>query len=76
MAAPAGRFPQTYENGPVRKALTALAAEPTMENLETLLTAATTGGLVVDVTGSEPGRCGCGPSSRPRASRCCRCSRR
>ncbi|MFE4468404.1 SseB family protein [Leifsonia sp. NPDC056824] len=55
MAAPAGRFPQTYENGPVRKALAAIASEPTMENLEALLSAATTGGLVVDVTGSEPG---------------------
>lgn len=55
MAAPAGRFPQTYENGPVRKALASIAAEPTMENLQALLAAATTGGLVVDVTGSEPG---------------------
>lgn len=55
MAAPAGRFPQTYENGPVRKALASIAAEPTMENLQALLAAATKGGLVVDVTGSEPG---------------------
>lgn len=55
MAAPTGRFPQTYENGPVRKALTALAAEPSLEKLEALLAAATTGGLVLDVTGSAPG---------------------
>ena len=52
MAAPAGRFPQSYENGPVRKALAAITAEPTLENLDALLAAATTGGLVVDVTGS------------------------
>lgn len=50
----ASRFPQTYENRPVRAALAAIAAEPTMENLDALLTAATTGGLVVDVTGSTP----------------------
>lgn len=55
MAAPTGRFPQSYENGPVRKALARLAAEPTLENLGTVLDAATKGGLVVDVTGSEPG---------------------
>jgi hypothetical protein len=50
-----GRFPQTYENAPVRKALAAIAAEPTLENLDALLAAATKGGLVVDVTGSDPG---------------------
>ncbi|RDV45825.1 SseB family protein [Leifsonia sp. ku-ls] len=48
------RFPQSYENVPVRKALTAIAAEPTLENLEALLAAAVKGGLVVDVTGSTP----------------------
>ena len=48
------RFPQSYENVPVRKALTALAAEPTLENLDALLAAAVKGGLVVDVTGSTP----------------------
>jgi hypothetical protein len=55
MTAPAGRFPQTYENAPVRKALAAIAAEPTLENLQALLAVATTGGLVLDVTGSAPG---------------------
>ena len=45
-------FPQTYENVAVRKAIAAIAAEPTLENLDALLTAATAGGLVVDVTGS------------------------
>lgn len=55
MAAPAGRFPQSYENGPVRKALVAIAAEPTLQSLDALLAAATKGGLVVDVTGSDPG---------------------
>jgi hypothetical protein len=54
MAAPRPRFPQTYENVPVRKALAAIAAEPTLANLEALLDAATKGGLVVDVTGSSP----------------------
>ena len=53
MAAPHGRFPQSYENGPVRQALAAIAAEPTMEHLDALLAAATKGGLVVDVTGSS-----------------------
>jgi hypothetical protein len=55
MAAGAGRFPQTYENRAVRSALTAIVAEPTLENLQALLAAATTGGLVLDVTGSAPG---------------------
>ncbi|MGN7799957.1 SseB family protein [Leifsonia sp. 22587] len=54
MAKPRPRFPQTYENAPVRKALAAIAAEPTLENLDALLAAATKGGLVVDVTGSTP----------------------
>lgn len=48
------RFPQSYENVPVRTALTALAAEPTLENLDALLATAVKGGLVVDVTGSTP----------------------
>ena len=48
----AGRFPQSYENVPVRKALDAINAEPTRESLDALLDAALTGGLVVDVTGS------------------------
>lgn len=48
------RFPQSYENVAVRKALTAIAAEPTLENLDALLAAAVKGGLVVDVTGSTP----------------------
>lgn len=52
--APAPRFPQTYENAPVRKALADIAAEPTLPNLEALLAAAVKGGLVVDVTGSTP----------------------
>ncbi|ERK70505.1 MULTISPECIES: SseB family protein [Leifsonia] len=52
--APSPRFPQTYENVPVRKALADIAAEPTLPNLEALLAAAVKGGLVVDVTGSTP----------------------
>lgn len=48
------RFPQSYENVPVRNALTAIAAEPSRENLDALLAAALKGGLVVDVTGSTP----------------------
>ncbi|MCI0156729.1 SseB family protein [Leifsonia shinshuensis] len=55
MAGPTGRFPQTYENAPVRKALADIAAEPTLERLGALLDAAMKGGLVVDVTGSDPG---------------------
>ncbi|MDN4613614.1 SseB family protein [Leifsonia sp. F6_8S_P_1B] len=51
---PAPRFPQSYRNLPVRSALTAIAAEPTLENLQKLLAAAVKGGLVVDVTGSTP----------------------
>ena len=54
MAQPRPRFPQSYENVPVRKALTAIAAEPTLDNLDALLAAAVKGGLVVDVTGSTP----------------------
>jgi hypothetical protein len=54
MAQPRPRFPQSYENSSVRKALAAIAAEPSRENLDALLAAATTGGLVVDVTGSTP----------------------
>jgi hypothetical protein len=48
------RFPQSYENVPVREALAAIAAEPTLETLNALLAAAVKGGLVVDVTGSTP----------------------
>ncbi|MFF1571576.1 SseB family protein [Leifsonia sp. NPDC058292] len=48
------RFPSSYENVPVRKALAAIVAEPSIENLDALLTAAVKGGLVVDVTGSTP----------------------
>jgi len=48
------RFPSSYENIPVRKALAAIVAEPTRENLDALLAAAVKGGLVVDVTGSTP----------------------
>jgi hypothetical protein len=48
----APRFPQSYENVAVRKALDAINAEPTLEALDALLDAALTGGLVVDVTGS------------------------
>ncbi len=48
------RFPSGYENVPVRKALTAITAEPSLENLDALLAAAVKGGLVVDVTGSTP----------------------
>lgn len=48
------RFPQSYENVAVRTALAAIAAEPTLENLDALLAAAVKGGLVVDVTGSTP----------------------
>lgn len=54
MAGPKGRFPQSYENAPVRKALAVIAAQPTLQNLDALLAAATQGGLVVDVTGSTP----------------------
>lgn len=54
MAQPKPRFPQSYENVPVKKALTTLAAEPTLEHLDALLVAAAKGGLVVDVTGSTP----------------------
>jgi hypothetical protein len=48
------RFPSSYENIPVRKALAAIVAEPSVENLDALLAAAVKGGLVVDVTGSTP----------------------
>ncbi|MGO4301962.1 SseB family protein [Leifsonia sp. RAF41] len=54
MAQPKARFPQSYENALVKKALAAIAAEPSRESLDALLTAATKGGLVVDVTGSTP----------------------
>ncbi len=52
---PGPRFPQSYENVAVRKALETIAAEPTLEALDALLGAATKGGLVVDVTGSTDG---------------------
>lgn len=41
---------------PVKRALEALAAAPTMAGLDALLAAALEGGLTVDVTGSLPGR--------------------
>ena len=47
-----GRFPHSYENVALRKALVAINAEPTLEALNALLDAALTGGLVVDITGS------------------------
>jgi len=51
---PTPRFPQSYENVPVREALDELAAEPSMAGLDKLLTAVLAGGLVIDVTGSTP----------------------
>lgn len=48
------RFPQSYENLPVRRALDELVADPSMERLDAVLTAALKGGLVIDVTGSTP----------------------
>ncbi len=47
-------FPKSYENTAVRRALESLAATPSLEGLEELLTASMKGGLVVDVTGSSP----------------------
>jgi hypothetical protein len=49
---PAPRFPKSYENVAVRRALEALASEPSLDGLSALMRAALTGGLVVDVTGS------------------------
>jgi hypothetical protein len=49
---PAPRFPKSYENVAVRRALETLATEPSLDGLTTLMRAALTGGLVVDVTGS------------------------
>lgn len=51
---PAPRFPQSYENVPVRRALEELALTPSMDALDELLAAAVKGGLVIDVTGSTP----------------------
>jgi hypothetical protein len=48
----APRFPKSYENVVVRRALEALAAEPSLDGLNALMRAALVGGLVVDVTGS------------------------
>ena len=52
MAKPTPRFPASYENTPVHRALAALVAEPSLEGLNELMRASLTGGLVVDVTGS------------------------
>ncbi|PJJ65261.1 SseB family protein [Compostimonas suwonensis] len=48
------RFPASYTNTPVEKALADLAAAPSMEALGELLAASMKGGLVLDVTGSTP----------------------
>lgn len=50
--APARRFPHSYVNTPVLRALEDLHAAPSEEKLTVLLDAALTGGLVVDITGS------------------------
>ena len=51
MARPAS-FPKSYVNVPVRDALAAFQAEPSVEAIEAVLAKAQQGGLVVDVTGS------------------------
>jgi hypothetical protein len=48
----APRFPASYENVAVREAVESLALEPQPGGLDTLLSAALRGGLVIDVTGS------------------------
>jgi hypothetical protein len=45
-------FPRSYVNQPVRDALDAFQAAPSVEGIEQALALARTGGLVVDVTGS------------------------
>jgi hypothetical protein len=49
----APRFPRSYENLPVRRALEAIAVNPSLDGLNALLAAALKGGLVVDLTGSN-----------------------
>jgi hypothetical protein len=49
---PAARFPHSYTNAAVERALTALHEAPSEERLDDLLAAAMKGGLVVDITGS------------------------
>jgi len=46
------RFPHSYVNTPVLRALEDLRAAPSDEKLTALVDAALTGGLVVDITGS------------------------
>jgi hypothetical protein len=45
-------FPRSYVNQPVRDALDAFQAAPSVDGIAAALAAARTGGLVVDVTGS------------------------
>ncbi|MCX7522680.1 SseB family protein [Microbacterium sp. STN6] len=47
------RFPASYVNTGVERALAALAAAPSEQTLSALLDAATKGGLVLDITGSS-----------------------
>ncbi|CAD5989277.1 SseB family protein [Agreia sp. COWG] len=54
MAKRAVPFPRSYVNTPVRDALAAFEAAPSIEGIQKVLALATTGGLVVDVTGSTP----------------------
>ena len=53
MAATLGRFPQSYENVAVREALVTIASQPSHRHFDALLRAAKSGGLVLDVTGSQ-----------------------
>jgi hypothetical protein len=46
------RFPHSYVNTPVLRALDDMHDEPSTEKLTGLLEAAMTGGLIVDITGS------------------------
>ncbi|MBF4461035.1 MULTISPECIES: SseB family protein [unclassified Rathayibacter] len=48
--------PGPYRNTAAREALEALVAAPSVERIERLLAACLEGSLVVDVTGSQPGR--------------------
>ena len=54
MAKRAVPFPRSYVNTPVRDALAAFEAAPSVAGIQRVLELATTGGLVVDVTGSTP----------------------
>ena len=47
-------FPRSYVNTAVRDALGAFEAEPSVAGIQKVLSLATSGGLVVDVTGSTP----------------------